>query len=187
MNTTSIRYRPAEISDTFGIVKVLVDTWRSTYSHIISKETLQKRTYEYIEPRWRERIKNLTKEDVMYVAENDKQGIVGIIWGRTEMLNPIDKIVDLEKFNGELCAIYVLKNYQRRKIGVNLVSRVVNYLLKHNIHSMLVWVLKENPYKKFYEKLGARFIVDKFLEIENEKYLESAYVWEKIEDIFPLK
>lgn len=184
MNTISIKYRPAEFSDTFGIVKVLVDTWRTTYSNIVSQETLQKRTYEYIEPRWKDRIKNLTKKDVMYVAENVKQEIVGIVWGRTERLNPIDEIVELEKFNGELCAIYVLKNYQRRKIGAKLVYQVVKYLIKLNVHSMLVWVLNENPYKKFYEKLGARFIADKFLEIDNKKYLESAYVWEKIEDIF---
>ena len=48
---------------------------------------------------------------------------------------------------------------------------------------MLVWVFKENPSKKFYKNLGAKYIGDRFLELDGEKNLESAYGWENIEII----
>ena len=41
-----MNYRKAKISDIPGIVKVHVDTWKSKYQRIISKEYLQNLSYE---------------------------------------------------------------------------------------------------------------------------------------------
>ena len=80
-------------------------------------------------------------------------------------------------------AIYVLKEYQKRSIGSNLVSLAVNFLLNKNVQSMLVWVLKENPSREFYEKLGAKYIGDHVLILDGEHYIESAYGWTDIKII----
>ncbi|MFX1417880.1 MAG: GNAT family N-acetyltransferase [Promethearchaeota archaeon] len=179
----SISFRKAKPLDSLGIAKVLVDTWKSTYSNLVSEKILRKRTYEYVESRWRERIRNLTKKDIMFVAEKEDKEIVGLTWGRTEKLNIAEQISEIDKYEGELLAIYVLKNCQRRYIGTFLVSQVVKFLLNHNIYSMIVWVFKENPAKEFYRKLGARYIGDRFLDIDGENYLESVYGWKSIDNI----
>ncbi|MFW9877298.1 MAG: GNAT family N-acetyltransferase [Candidatus Thorarchaeota archaeon] len=183
MLSLSINYRKVKSSDSLGIAKVLVDTWKSTYSNLVSETIIQKRNYEYVEPRWRERIRNSTKKDIMLVAENEDKEIVGLTWGRTEKLNVTEHIIEINKYEGELLAIYILKNYQRRRIGTILVSQVVEFLLKHNVHSMIVWVFKENPAKDFYRKLGAKYIGDRLLDIDGEKYLESVYGWKSIDDM----
>lgn len=74
-------------------------------------------------------------------------------------------------------AIYFLKEYQKKRIGAHMLSLVVNYLLSKSINSMIVWVLKENPSKGFYKRLGAKYIGDKYLNLDGELYLESAYGW----------
>ena len=80
-------------------------------------------------------------------------------------------------------AIYILKEYQRKKIGLKLVKMVVERLLESNIKSMIVWVLKGNPNCKFYEILGGTYIGQKMLEIESVNYIEVAYGWDDIRPI----
>ena len=183
MLSTVINYRRANTSDSSGIAKVLVNTWKSTYFNLVSESILNKRKYENIEPRWRERIENLTEKDIMFVAEKEDKKIVGITWGRTEKLNIAEHLPEIDEYEGELLAVYVLKDYQKRNIGKTLVSQVVEFLLNHNVHSMIVWVFKENSSKEFYKKLGAKYIGDRFLDLDGEKYLESVYGWMSIEDI----
>jgi hypothetical protein len=43
---------------------------------------------------------------------------------------------------------------------------------------MYIWVLAENPAKKFYEKMGGRYIMQQEIEIGDKKFIESAYGWE---------
>lgn len=178
-----MNYRIANHSDTKGIAKLLVDTWNNTYSNILSRKVLQKRTYKYVEENWRPRIKALTKKDMMVIAETEQENIVGITWARTEKLNPTKSLFEATRFEGELMAIYVLKDYQKKRIGTNLVHYIVNFLLKNKVKSMLVWVFKDNPNKNFYIHLGAKYIGDEYLNLDGENYLESAYGWTNIEKI----
>jgi GNAT superfamily N-acetyltransferase len=116
-----LKYRITNHSDTKGIAKLLVDTWNTTYSNILSGKVLQKRTYKYVEEKWRPRIKALTKKDMMVIAETEQENIVGITRARTEKLNPTKSLFEATRFEGELMAIYVLKDYQGKRIGTNLV------------------------------------------------------------------
>ena len=42
---------------------------------------------------------------------------------------------------------------------------------------MAIWVLKDNPACRFYEKIGGRMMADKTVEIGGKPLLELAYVW----------
>ena len=42
---------------------------------------------------------------------------------------------------------------------------------------MAVWVLGLNPYRKFYEALGARVIGEKTIERSGQSFAEIAYGW----------
>ncbi|NVM45545.1 MAG: GNAT family N-acetyltransferase [Candidatus Lokiarchaeota archaeon] len=75
-------------------------------------------------------------------------------------------------------AIYVLKEYQRRGIGVRLVKLIVERLHEHNINSMVIWVLKDNPNWKFYEVLGGKYLGQGILQKEGADYIKIAYGWE---------
>lgn len=178
-----VLYREANLSDVNEIARVTVDTWNTTYKGLISIRVLQKRSYEVLIQRWNDRLTNLTDKEVIYVAENDHGTIIAFVWAAIEKINPIGDLLELNNFEGELMAIYVVKEYQNKKIGFNLVSQVVSYLLIHNVDSMIVWVLKENPSKGFYIRLGAKYIGDKYLNLDGELYLESAYGWNNLKEI----
>ncbi|MFX0021307.1 MAG: GNAT family N-acetyltransferase [Candidatus Hermodarchaeota archaeon] len=182
-----MNYREANLSDLKGIIKVGVDTWKTTYGGIISDDFLQGLSYKDKEQKWRQRLEDRKHGAKIFVAEIEQDGIVGFALATLEKYNPLIISVQPEKYVGELCAIYVLKDHQDKKIGTQLVKLVVRYFLKNKTKSMIVWVLKENPYQRFYEKMKGKYIGEQFIEIGGKKYIEKAYGWENIESILSIQ
>ncbi|MFX1504295.1 MAG: GNAT family N-acetyltransferase [Promethearchaeota archaeon] len=178
-----INYREANIFDLRGIVKVQVDTWKTAYKGIISEAYLQSLSYEDKEENWEQRLENPTHGAIIFIAEVDPYKIIGFALATLEKYNPILAIPDHDRFKGELCAIYVLKEFQRKKIGTELVSLVLKNFKENDINSMITWVLKENPSRRFYEKLGGIVLGEQSIEIGGIRYIEIAYGWENIEAI----
>ncbi|NVM18703.1 MAG: GNAT family N-acetyltransferase [Candidatus Lokiarchaeota archaeon] len=178
-----MNFRLAKIEDIPGIIKVSVDTWRTAYQDIFPADYLNNLSYEKGEEKWRKRFIDPERHIFFYIAETDVKEIVGFVLGDFEQSDLTLKIPGIRKYIGELRAIYVLKEYQRRGIGVNLVKMVVERLLENNINSMIVWVLEDNPNRKFYEILRGRYIGQKMLEKEGVDYVAFAYGWDDIRQI----
>lgn len=144
--------REAKVEDAAGMARVQVDSWRTTYTGILSDEELSYLSYEDSERRWRTFIFRGTEPRNMsyfFVAENEAGQIVGYIsGGRTKEYDP--------DFQGELFAIYILQEYQRQGIGRRLTEALVEKLLQVEMTSMIVWVLAKNPSRHFYETLGGQ-------------------------------
>jgi L-amino acid N-acyltransferase YncA len=171
----SIVIRKATIDDCPGIAKVHVDSWRTTYNHIVPAEYLRSLSYSKSEQRWVERFKNANENYMMYVYVNEDGSIVGFADG-----GPIRD--SNKEFKSELYAIYILKDYQRKGIGRQLFRSVVNHLsLQYN--SMLVWVLADNESRYFYEDLGGKIIGTNMITIGDKELDEIAYCWSDVQDL----
>jgi L-amino acid N-acyltransferase YncA len=168
--------REATISDAEGIAKVHVDSWRTTYKNIISDEFLNKLSYEQRTILW---INNISREDnYVFVAENQNGEIIGFADGGQE------KSGKYPGFEGDVTAIYILKEYQGLGVGKKLLNQLFEKFSSVNIDSSIVWVLEDNHSRFFYEKLGAKLVVDDQsikIGIDNHKLL--AYGWEDINQI----
>lgn len=178
-----MKFRKAGISDALGIAKVHIDTWRSAYKGIISDDFLQSLDYKGRESQWKERLENQEKNHFFYVVEDELRNIIGFAVGGLEQFEPNIEDPITSKYDGELLAIYVLEDYQRKGIGAQLVQKVVKNLLEHAINSMLVWALKESKYRAFYEKLGGKYLTENYKEISGDKYIVVSYGWDNIKEI----
>ncbi|MBW4636255.1 MAG: GNAT family N-acetyltransferase [Iphinoe sp. HA4291-MV1] len=67
--------------------------------------------------------------------------------------------------------------YQGQGIGSRLTLTLVKKLYELGFHSMLVWVLADNPACGFYEALGGHKIYEKQDEIGGIILNEIAYGW----------
>jgi ribosomal protein S18 acetylase RimI-like enzyme len=145
-----------------------VDTWRTTYRGIVPDEHLASLCYEK-QTSFFQRM--LTSSGLFYYVAEDAYGeVVGVASGGAERTgDPV--------YAGELCGIYVLESRQRQGIGRQLVHAVVDRLVQAGIHSMLVWVLAENPSRRFYEALGGRQVATKQIDIGGTVLDEVAYGW----------
>ncbi|WP_323368611.1 GNAT family N-acetyltransferase [Radiobacillus deserti] len=137
--------RKATDSDAKGISKVHVESWKTTYRDILPHDYLEQLSYKDREQRWLDNMKNSS----VFVAEDELGKIVGFANGGKERTGTYN-------VKGELYAIYLLKDYQRKGIGKKLLKAVTKELLKQNLTSMLVWVLRDNASREFYEKMGGK-------------------------------
>jgi ribosomal protein S18 acetylase RimI-like enzyme len=175
LNTMSILIRRATIDDCAGIAKVHIDSWRTTYKNIVPQEYLSNLSYDDRENRWKVILSDSNQIHFMYVAVDENGKIVGFADGGPERSN--DPIHDCE-----LYAIYLLKEYQRQGIGQKLVKAVVEDL-SNQYHSMLVWVLADNPSRYFYENIGAKYVRESKITIAEKELVEIAYGWSNIQEL----
>ena len=162
--------RKAKVADIEQIAKVHIACWRTTYKGIISDDFLEnKLSLERSKKNWANSITNFP-DSILLVAENESNEIVGFCSGGLNREK--EKI---PQFEGELMAIYILEKYQKKSIGTKLVKEFVKALQKKNIRNMIIWVLKENESKFFYEKLGGEYITEKTYKIGGEELIVIAY------------
>lgn len=163
-----ITIRPANEIDAAAIATVHIVAWKETYQGIVPEDFLQNLSIERRTAQW---VNSLSDPQNQYhhafVAELNGQVVGFANYGFS---------TDTE-YRGELFAIYMLKSAQKRGIGRMLVSEVVTGFAGLGVDSMLVWVLKENPARGFYENLGGVFLRETTIEIGGKALLEVAYGW----------
>lgn len=170
-----IKIRKGTINDAYGIARVQVKGWHTTYNGIVPDKFLNQMSIEEQEKKLRIGLTNKQRKERFFVAENDKSEIVGYIIGGENRYSE-----EYPDCGGELYAIYILKNYQRDGLGRKLVQTLVDWLKDNKFNQMLVWVIADNPAKYFYEKLGAKYLGEKQLEIEGKKLDEYVYIWDDL-------
>jgi GNAT superfamily N-acetyltransferase len=165
--------RKAEITDAAAIARVHVDSWRTTYVGIVPTEHLAGLSYEQRTEEWRSTLSKPAELEFVYVAEDTTGNVIGFAWGGTESSgHPV--------YKAELYAIYLLEKYQRQGVGTQLLSWVVRGLLQQGVQSMLVWVLADNPSRRFYEALGGQQVSEQKITIGGVDLLEVAYGWSDV-------
>lgn len=163
--------REAGVEDAGAIARVHVDSWRTTYRGIVPDELLDNLSYEQRESSWCSILRDAANQgQFVYVAEEESGQIVGFAAGGIERTG--DRV-----YQGELYAIYLLETHQGKGIGRRLALSVAQRLAQLNIHSLLVWVLADNPACRFYEALGGKNLYEKQIELGKVMLDEIAYGW----------
>lgn len=172
---SAFRIRESTQNDVPGMAKVRVDTWRSAYKGIVPDEFLERLSYQSTAEGWQKAFWENRKPGVaVFVAENEQKEIVGIaICGPEQSQDPI--------YRGEIYVLYVLPQYQNQGIGREHVAACVQHLIQQlAVETMLIWVMAENPYRRFYESLGGKLVREKTKEIGGELISEVGYGWEEL-------
>lgn len=167
--TTIRRATPA---DAPGIARVHVETWRSTYQGLVPDDYLAGLSIPARQEFWDKLIRLQTPREHLYIAENPSGQIVGMISGgrnRGEL-----------SYDGEVKAIYVLKENQGQAIGRRLFQASLNQLADDGFRSFMVWVLEQNPACGFYAHLGGRVVGNADETIGGKTLKELAFGWDKL-------
>lgn len=157
--------RLAEVRDARAISHVHVQSWRTTYAGLVPAEYLASLDEEARALVWQD----MLGRDIAYVAEIDGT-IVGFAHG-----GPLREAID--DYDAELCSIYLLKEVQGRGLGRDLLKALSGALKRKNFHSMLAWVLEQNPAVGFYEHTGAHRLTGKQIQIGGVSLVEIALGW----------
>jgi GNAT superfamily N-acetyltransferase len=162
--------RKATSGDAAGIATVHVASWKETYRGMVPNEFLNNLSIQRRTAQWENSLSDPAHTyHRTFVAVMDGQ-IVGFA-------NYGYGIETASDFRGELFALYLLKSAQGRGIGGGLIRAAVDALREMGVESMLVWVLKDNPTRKFYEHFGGDYLREKPIEIGGVLVMEVSYGW----------
>lgn len=165
-----MRIRKASVEDAAAIARVTVDTWKTAYRGIVDDNYLNNLSYEEREKGWRQFPFN---NSFVYVAEDDAHNIIGFAAAGPEREST-------PMYQGELYAIYIYQEHQSKGVGSVLFRSILKNLEQSGINSLLLWVLSDSPYQRFYEKHGGLPVQSKLLEIDGFTNQITAYGWSDI-------
>lgn len=170
----TMKVRKAQLKDAEAIAHVHVLSWQSTYQHVIEEEYIQNLNVENRITLWETVLTKQINGQTVLLAETEQGEVVGFISGGKERTKRYG-------YDGEIYAIYLLEQYQGKGYGTQLFKSFVENMKEEGYTSILVWVLTQNPFKRFYEKYGASPVEAEEVTIGKGTYQETAYGWKRID------
>src|SRR6185437_5218379 len=82
---------------------------------------------------------------------------------------------------GEVETLYVLDDWRERGIGRKLLRGAAAHLAETGCKSCFVWVLRDNPSRWFYQRLGGKPAAEAVIQFAGQHVPQTAFVWEPIE------
>ena len=175
LQTTAV-LRPATLADALAIARIHVAGWQSAYRGIVADEHLDSISIDQKQAFWRQQLHH--DPCLLYVAEDAARGILGFAYAGAHHGH-------FDEYRGEIHAIYVLEQFQRHGIGRKLFYQAAVALLQAGFPSMMIWALKQNPYRKFYERMGGKLLGEETTAIGGREMLQVAYGWPDLAAIGP--
>lgn len=164
---SAITIRSARPADARAIAQLDVETWRTTYAGVLSTSYLVGLSERRREAGWRSVI--LSEPRDVRVAVEAGGAILG--FGSCGP-NRGDRF-----FAGEVFTLYVAPDRQNQGIGRRLLIALFRRLVAAGRHSAILWVLRDNPARFFYERLGAQQVSRKSLAVGGMAIEAIAYGW----------
>ncbi len=168
LRIANVSFREATIADCLSVARVHVQSWKESFAGIVPQTFLDKMSVENRAKAFEKGFSAASYK--MYVAEVPKRGIVGF----ADFGEPRETIDARE---GELYAIYLLSEFQRKGVGERLFNLGVEFLIGSGKSSMYLLTLEVSPYKSFYKKMGGQIVGRKQVEIEGVMYDELVHGW----------
>jgi len=168
-------------SDAPAIARVHVASWRTTYRGLLPDAYLAAMDVDDYAGRWERSLRSPLTPAVVLVAEAEGE-VVGFASAGPERDGD-------RRYEGELYAIYLLRDFQGRGLGRALVEAAATDLAGRGITSMAVWVLRDNlAARGFYERLGGVYLRERELDLGPDCDVDApevAYLWSDIRALTP--
>ena len=173
--------RVATPADAHGLGRMHVTSWRETYAGILPDKMLTSLSVEARAAAWAKIMQEPATEHstVIYLADHEGSiiGFGSCAAQRTETLK--DK-----GYDGEFSAIYVLREFQKRRIGTRLFRAMSRDLIRRGFNAAALWVLRDNlRARRFYEHHGAKVIAEREDVRDGAVLVELAYGWPDLKEL----
>lgn len=168
--------RHANEQDAAGIANVHVNSWKTTYKGIVEDRFLENLSAADRIEGWRRKLANMPEDEQLQVIADEDGKVYGFM---SYGMEREQKISD----EGELYAIYLLKEIQGMGWGRELFARLKEFLQKNGYRSLLVWVLEGNSAEHFYKHMGGQERRRKEIVIGGKTHTEVALLWSSIDRI----
>jgi len=175
-----IAVRRARFTDAAGIAAVYVQTWRSTYASLLPEAYLAALSEAQLTYRYQRMVR---LGAAVFVAVSYAQPEAPVVLGFTQAAR--SRHPDLA--DGEVETLYVLDDWREQGLGGRLLRAAGEHLAAQKCRSACAWVLRGNPSRFFYERMGGKFAAEGRVPVAGEDLAQDAYVWAPLEALLGTK
>ncbi len=178
-----ITIRRARISDAVPIAAVHVAAWRSAYPGILPDAYLARLSVPRQAGHYERAIRAGMGVHVATVSgldlgpEGGPARVVGFATSGPARA-PAESLAQ-----GEIETLYVLDDWRDRGIGRRLMRAAAGHLAAIGCDSAFLWVLRDNPSRWFYARLGGKPAAEALVEVGGQAVSQTAYVWSPLEKL----
>jgi GNAT superfamily N-acetyltransferase len=178
-----ITIRRARPSDAIAIGAVHVAAWRSTYAGILPDGFLARLSVPRQAAHYDAAIRSSTAVFVAAASGADVPPGSGsrIVGFTTAGRARGGEIGGQRLAEGEVETLYVLDDWRDRGVGRKLMRAAAAHLAETGCKSCFVWVLRDNPSRWFYQRLGGKPAAEAMIQFAGQKVAQTAFVWDPIE------
>jgi len=162
-----ITIRAARPGDARSIARLDVETWRTTYAGILSAPFLVGLSAQRREIGWAAVIEREPRD--VRVAVNEEGRILGF--------GSCGRCRGEPEFTGEVFTLYVAPDWQNQGIGRRVLLALFARLVDQGCGSAIIWVLRDNPGRFFYQRLGGQEVQRKMFAVGGKRIEASGYGW----------
>ena len=175
--------RDITLDDIPALANLTINSMQETFRGIVPDTALQFTEAESA-ANWLKFLggEGLGDRDFLVVAQAEDGQIVGYAWGGPSVDER--EYVETSVYAGELRQIATLPAYQRRGVGRILVRYVAARLSEQGIHSLRVEVLRENPNREFYERMGGQYIGQRPYDFDGIPMVMYCYGWKDTRSLY---
>jgi ribosomal protein S18 acetylase RimI-like enzyme len=178
-----ISIRRARPSDAISIAAVHVAAWRSAYPGILPDDFLARLSVPRQAAYYDAAIRSASTGVFVAAASGTDvppgsgSRIVGFATaGRARGGEFIRGLAE-----GEVETLYLLDDWRERGMGRKLMRAAAEHLAETGCKSCFVWVLRDNPSRWFYQRLGGKPVAEAVIQFAGQKVPQTAIVWDPIE------
>ncbi len=180
-----ISIRRARPADAIAMGAVHVAAWRSTYPGILPDGFLSRLSVPRQAAHYDQAIRGAMPVYVATVSGQEAlpgttPRVVGFATGgRGRGIS----IGGTRLGEGEIETLYVLDDFRDRGVGRRLMRATALHLADAGCRSVFLWVLRDNPSRWFYQRLGGRAVAEAATQVGGQPVIQTAFVWDPIEKL----
>ena len=164
---SEITIRTARLDDAGAIARLDVETWQAAYAGILTTPYLAGLSPTRRAAGWANVIRRAPRE--VHLAAAGGGELVGFGSCGAARGDP--------GFSSEVFTLYVAPDWQNQGIGRRLLLAMFAQLAADGHRSAVIWVLRDNPARFFYQRLGGREVRRKLLPFNGGTVPASGYGW----------
>jgi ribosomal protein S18 acetylase RimI-like enzyme len=177
-----ISVRRARTADAVAIGAVHVATWRSAYAGILPDRFLARMSVPRQAAHYDAAIRASAAVFVAAASGTDvPPGSGSRIVGFATAGRARGGEFARQLGEGEVETLYVLDDWRDRGIGRKLMRAAAGHLAEIGCKSCYLWVLRDNPSRWFYQRLGGRPVAEAMIQFAGTKLPQTAFAWDPIE------
>jgi ribosomal protein S18 acetylase RimI-like enzyme len=179
--------RRARSADAAAIGAVHVATWRTAYAGVLPEAYLSNLSVVRHAAGYEMAISDRRNGHAVFVAVASgadapsgapaREGgtIIGFVSGGRARRSGFGQ--------GEVETLYLLDDYRDRGVGRRLMRAMAAHLSAVGCRSAMLWVLKDNPTRWFYQRLGGRPAAREIIRFAGQMMEQLAFTWDPIETL----